>query len=78
MPCSGCLSLDEVNPNFLKKPYFLSTAEINNYNFMIDRQNFFDDAVKNVLFQKKIKQSKLRIHVFEKPPGIFTFVTLPL
>ena len=78
MPCSGCLALHEVNPNFLKKQYFLSTVEVKDYNFMIDRQNFFDDAVKNVLFQKKIKQGKLKIYVFEKPPGIFTFVTLPL
>ena len=68
MSCSGCLALHEVNPNFLKKPYFLSTVEIKDYNFMIDRQNFFDDAVKNVLFQKKNQTGQVEDIRFRKAP----------
>ena len=35
-------------------------------------------SICNGLFQKKSKQGRLRTYLFEKTPGIFRFVTLPL
>ena len=67
-----------MNPNFFKKQYFLSNVEIKHYDVMIDGLNFFDEPVKSALFQRKTKQGQLRTYVFEKPPGIFIIVTLPL
>ena len=64
-------------PIFSKNNFF-STVEIKHYDVMIDGINFFDEPVKSAIFQRKTKQGELRIYFFEKPPGIFIIVTLPL
>ena len=49
--------------------YYLPTAEVKNYNFMINGENFFDQPINSsevLTYNSRLNQSKYRIHDLER------------